>query len=262
MQGDIDSLPGRPRVVSVEIQERIERRGRIGIQQRLPQSRLANLANGQVLPFVPGVTETCLPIPRLKVIGDPPHFTAQSHIKQLVPVSEFFAARTGIVNTTEPHTGRYRETTGGILWSRRKEIRNGRICNGERIKRIRDRHTDAIRAKERASESVLERIRRKRHSRQGRIEKRARIFEIRKYRQVFVTQVAGERAVVHLAVTRRQRRRESGEVKEEVVAAALIVSAKLIERYSRIVDTGSAWIRIWVNRKRALVKWRGFRIRS
>src|SRR5439155_26306668 len=44
-----------------------------------------------------------------------------------------------------------------------------------------------------------------------------RNFEIGKYRQVLVAQIAGERPVERLAIRRWQRWRESGEVKEQVV---------------------------------------------
>ena len=57
-------------------------------------------------------------------------------------------------------------------------------------------------------------------SRQGCIEKRPRHLEIGKYGQVFVAQIAGERTVDHLAICRRQRWRESGEVKGNVVPIA------------------------------------------
>src|SRR5213594_4951739 len=103
MQGDINGSPGVLRVVGIEIQERIKRRGRIRIQQRVPQPGLADLAYGQVLPLVPGVTETGFPVPRLEVIGNFSHLSPQPDIEQLVPVSEFFASWTGIVNTAEPN---------------------------------------------------------------------------------------------------------------------------------------------------------------
>src|SRR5207247_2374471 len=174
---------------------------------------------------------------------------------------EFFAPWTSVVNAAEANPGRDWETTGGIIWTRRKEVWNRGVCNRKRIKRIRDRHTDASRTEEHASVPVLKWIRCKRHSRQGRIEKRARILEVGKHCQVLVANIAGEGAVVHLAVSRRQRRRESGEVKEEIVATALIVSAKLVKLLYWIVNTRCTWIGIWVNRIRALVKWRTSHVR-
>src|SRR5436309_457955 len=216
MQSDVNGLPSRLGVVGVEIQERIKRRGWIGVQQRLPQARLTDFANGQVLPLVSGVTETGFPVPRLEIIAKFAHLTLEPDVKELVPVSEFFASWTGVVDTAEPNTGSYRET-GAI----RKEVWNSRICNRKRIKRIRERHADTGRAKEGVSARILECVGRKRYRCQGCIEKRADIFEIGKHRQVFVAQVARERTVISLAIRRRQRRRESREVKAEVVAASL-----------------------------------------
>src|SRR6266481_1202390 len=171
MQSNINSLPGCRRVLAGEIQERIKRGGRIRIQQRASQPGLANFANGQVLSLVNGVTETRFPVPRLEVISNPSHFTSQANIEELVPIGEFFESWTRIVNTTKPNTSSHRETTGRIICSRRKEIRNSRIRNCERIERIREWHTDTSGTKKRAGGSVMKRVRCKRHSRQGRIEK-------------------------------------------------------------------------------------------
>ena len=52
-------------------------------------------------------------------------------------------------------------------------------------------------------------------------------FKVGKHRQVFVTQIARERTVEGLAISRRQSRGYRREVIEEVVAAALIISAEL-----------------------------------
>src|SRR5439155_21469493 len=87
--------------------------------------------------------------------------------------------------------------------------------------RILDWHTDAERASrpygsKRSSRNV-EWIGRKRHSGQRRIEKRARIFEVGKHRQVFVANIPRERSVVHVAVSRRQRWCDGGEVIRDVV---------------------------------------------
>ena len=64
---------------------------------------------------------------------------------------------------------------------------------------------------------IVEWIGRKWHSCQRRIEIRARIFKVAKYCQVLVANVAGERAVVHLTVSRRQRWRDRGEVIGDVI---------------------------------------------
>src|SRR2546430_13160158 len=61
--------------------EWIKRRGRIRIQQRFPQSNLADLAYRQILPLVPRVTKTGFPVPRLEVI-------AKSPISPLSPTSK------------------------------------------------------------------------------------------------------------------------------------------------------------------------------
>src|SRR5260370_37190314 len=74
----------------------------------------------------------------------------------------------------------------------------------------------------------------------------------------------GGRGVVERGMWWRRRRCERGKVKEEIVATALILSAKLWRDISRlwIVDTRSARIRIWINSIRALVKWRSCGVRS
>src|SRR5262249_35609679 len=177
MQGDINLLPGQLRVVALQIQERIKRRGRVRTEESGAQSGLAGFVNGQVLSFVPGISEACFPVPSLEVIGNPSHLTPQANVEELVPVSEFFMSGTGVDNTTKPNTRGYRET-GPV----RKEVWNDRICNRERIKRIRDWHADSGGTKKRAGVSVMKWVRRKRHRRQGRIEKRAGIFEIAKHR--------------------------------------------------------------------------------
>ena len=131
MQGDINSGSGRLGVVSSEIQERIKRRGRVRIQQRFPQSRLADLANGQILPLVPGVTETRFPVPSLEIIAKFSHLTPQANIEEMILVGELLTSGPGVVNAAKPNPGSHRET--GLRW---KEICNSRIRDRERIKRI------------------------------------------------------------------------------------------------------------------------------
>ncbi len=139
MQGDINSLPGRLGVVGSEIQERIKRRRWVRIQQRFPQPRLASFADGQILPLVPGITKTQLPVPSLEIIAKFSHLTTQPDVEQRIVVGELFMSGTGVVNATKPNAGSDRET-GSV----RKEIWNSRISDCERIKRIRDWHTDAV----------------------------------------------------------------------------------------------------------------------
>src|SRR6266436_1429750 len=212
MQCDINPSPGHPAVWVEKATKRIKRRGRICIQQRIAQPGLAHFADGDVLPFVARVPETRFPVPRLEVIGNPSHFTAQADVKQLVPIGEFFAPWARIVKAAEPDPGGDR--------NRISVNNNSGVPNCERIKCILDWHTDAERTtgpygrKRRTvnTGNSVEWIGRKWHSGQRRIEKRACIFEVGKHREVFIAQVARERSVVHLTVSRRQRWRESGEV--------------------------------------------------
>src|SRR6266487_3303671 len=110
MQRYVNSLPGCLRVVGSEIQERIKCRSWVRIQQRFPQSRLADFADGQILPLIPRITKTQLPVPTLEIIAKFSHLTTQAHVEELVPVGELFMSGTGIVNATKPNSGSYRET--------------------------------------------------------------------------------------------------------------------------------------------------------
>src|SRR5262245_17140419 len=170
-----------------KVQERIERCRRVRIQQRLPQTRLAGLADGYVLPFVPGITETAFPIPCLEVIADPSHLTAEPHVKEVIVISELLATRPGVVDAAEANASSNWETR-----PIREEVRNSRVCYRERIPRIYDWHTDAGWTERDGGAGDLERIRRKRHRCQRGIEKRPRNLKIAKHAQVFVAQIAGE----------------------------------------------------------------------
>src|SRR5205814_179936 len=201
------------------------------------QSGLADFANGQVLSFVPGIAETRLPVPHLEVIGDIPHFATQPDVEELVPVSEFFTSGPGVVNRPKPNPRKHRETR-----SVRKEARNSRVCDRERIKRVDDWHTDAERTESDVGTWDVERIRFKWHCCQRRIEKRSCNFEIPKHREVFVAQIASERPIVHLTICRRQRRRESRKIKFKISPIQRVRVTKepnvelrwvLIERRSR-----------------------------
>ena len=68
----------------------------------------------------------------------------------------------------------------------------------------------------------LEWIGHKRNSCERCIEKRTHIFKVRKYQQVFVTEVARERAIEALTIRRRKRWRESREVKAEKVPIQVV----------------------------------------
>src|SRR6266568_7185510 len=192
MQGDVNSLPGRLGVVAGDAQERIKRRGRVGIQQRVAQPRLADFANGQVLPLIPGIAETRFPVPSLEIIAKFAHLTLQPDVEELVPVSGWFAPWTGVVNAAKPNPRSHGS------WDSVND--QSRIPDREGIKRILDWHTNAVGTKEHVSAWRLEWIGRKRHRCQGRIEIRARILKVGKHHQVFVAQVAHERTVEALTV--------------------------------------------------------------
>src|SRR5438128_8299799 len=194
-------------VATEESKERIKRRGWVRTQQRVPQSRLAHIAYRQILPLIPGITETGFPVPGLKIVAELCHLTLEPNVKESIPVSELFTSRPGVVNSTKPNPSSYGKTA-----SVRKEICNSRIRDGERIKRILDWHADAVLTKGYVSAWLLEWVRRKGHSGRGRIEIRADIFEISKYRQVFVTQIAREGTVECLAASRRKCWRYSRKV--------------------------------------------------
>src|SRR6476661_7808463 len=157
---------------------------------------------------------------------------------------------TSVVNAAKPNACSDRET--GTI---RKEIWNRRISDCERIPCVHDWDTGAP-----GTKPPLEWIGRRWHSCQGRVEKRARIFEVGKYRQVLVAQVAGERTVEHLTVSWRQRGRNSREVIAEVVATSTVFRPSLVKLHSRIVDTRRTWICIGINLKGVFIKWRSRRI--
>src|SRR5512132_1237361 len=109
MQGDINSASGGRGVVGSEIQERIKCRSRIRIQKSFSQSRLADFADGQILPFVPGITKTQLPVPSLEIIAKFPQLSAQTNIEEIIVVSELFMSWTGVVNAAKLNPRRDRE---------------------------------------------------------------------------------------------------------------------------------------------------------
>ena len=79
MQVDVNSGPGRRRVMSSQIQERVKGCSRVRVQKCLPQARLASFANGQLLSLVPGITKTQLPVPTLEIIAKFAHLAAQAN---------------------------------------------------------------------------------------------------------------------------------------------------------------------------------------
>src|SRR5206468_1574425 len=166
----------------------------------IPQSRFAGLAYGQVLPLVPRVTETQFPVPSLEIIAKFSHLTFEPNVKESIPVSELFVSGTSVVNTAKPNSRSHRD------WY---SVNNqSRISNCERVERILNWHTDTG-GTEGGAVRIFEWVRSSqanRHSCEECIEKRARIFEIGKHRQVFVTQIARERAVEGLPIRRRKIR--------------------------------------------------------
>src|SRR3989475_3792862 len=166
MQVDISPGYRRIRIATKDAQERIKGRGRVCIEQRVSQTRLADLTNGQVLPLVASVTEAQFPVPRLEVIAKFSHLTLKSDVEEHIPVGKLLVSGPGVVNATKPDAGSHRD------WG---SVNNqSRISHCERIKRILDWHADAGRAKAYGSSRSFKRIRRKRNSRQRCIEKRSR----------------------------------------------------------------------------------------
>ena len=159
MQGNINSASGRLAVVAKQAKERIKRRGRIRIQERVPQPRLADLAYRQILPLVPGITETRFPVPSLEIVTKFSHLTAEPDVKETIPVGELFTSLAGVVDAAKSNPCSYRSWDSVNIQSR--------IRDGERIKRIRDWHTDTRRAKADVSAWDLEWIGYKRHSCEG-----------------------------------------------------------------------------------------------
>src|SRR5438132_14213013 len=151
MKGDINSLLGRLGVVSVEIQERIKCRCRVRIQKRFPQSRLARFADGQVLPFITGITKTQLPVPSLEIIAKFSHFATQPHVEQRILVGDLFMSGTGVVNSAKGNPGSHRD--------RRSVNNQSRVSDGKRIKRNRAWITDAAGTKSGVNSWDLECIR-------------------------------------------------------------------------------------------------------
>src|SRR4029079_11645020 len=135
-------------------------------------------------------------------------------------------------NRPKPNPGNHRETR-----SVRKEVRNSRICDRERIPRVAERDTDAARTESDVSTRDVERIRLKWNCCQGRIEKRSRKLEIPEHREVFVAQVARERPIVHLAICRRQRRRVSRKVKFKISSIQRL-------RVTKEPDVEPPWVHI------------------
>src|SRR5205814_7916639 len=108
MQDNINSASGRLAVVAKQAKERIKRRGRIRIQERVPQPRLADLAYRQILPLVPRITETRFPVPSLEIATKLAHFAAQPDVKETIPVGELFTSLTGVVDAAKSNPCSYR----------------------------------------------------------------------------------------------------------------------------------------------------------
>ena len=244
MQVNINPAYRRIRIATEETHERIKGRAWICIQQRVSQTRLADLTHGHVLTLVARVAETQFPVPRLEVIAKFSHLTFKSNIEQVIPVSELLTSGTGVLERTIPDASCHGD--------RDPIKKHGRICYCERIKRISNWHADTVRAKPYGTSGNLKRIGRKRSSRQRCIEKRACDLEIGKYGQVFLAQISDERAVDHLTVRRRKVWCESREVKEQVVSIARRTGSG-----DPVVLVYNAGYRKWID-----IKWRGRSVRS
>src|SRR5947207_10728999 len=101
MQGDVNSRSRRSGVVRIKIQKRIKSRSWVCIQKRFPQSRVTDVAGRQILPFIPGITKTQLPVPRLEIIAKLPQLSAHTNIEEIIVVSELFMSWTGVVDAAK-----------------------------------------------------------------------------------------------------------------------------------------------------------------
>src|SRR5438067_3334908 len=147
MQVNINPVYRHVRIATEEAQERIKGRGRVRIQQRVAQTRLASLTYGQVLTFVASVAETCFPVPRLKIIPKFSHLALQSNIEKHVPVGKLLVSWAGVINAAKPDAGSY--------GSWHSVDSQSRVSDGERVKCILDWHAGAGRAKHYAGSRYL-----------------------------------------------------------------------------------------------------------
>src|SRR6266699_6618089 len=118
-------------------QKRIKRSGRIRIQQRFAQARLAHHATTDIFFLVPGITKTQFPIPILEVIAKLAHLTAKSGVEEHVSKGSFERSDGCVVNAAEFDPGRHPNP------GKRCAIRQSSVRYRERIKCVLDRHADA-----------------------------------------------------------------------------------------------------------------------
>src|SRR5438552_7086223 len=159
VQSNIHPSYCRLGVVAKNPKEWIKRCGRIRIQQRIAQARLAHHATSEIFLLVSGVTKAQFPIPTLEVIANLPELTAKSDVEEHVSESSSGCSDGGVVNAAEADPG-----------SHRCAIRQSCVRHRDRIKRILYWHTDAERT-EGITVRLLKWIRRERSSRQGCIKK-------------------------------------------------------------------------------------------
>src|SRR5207237_3987275 len=69
LQVDVNTSPGHLAVPTELPTEGVKCRGRIRVQKRVAQSRLADLANGDVRAIIPVIAETRFTIPGLEVVA-------------------------------------------------------------------------------------------------------------------------------------------------------------------------------------------------
>src|SRR6476659_3167444 len=105
MQGNINLGSSRLAVATTKAKEWIKRRGRVCIQERLPQPNLADLAYRQILSFVPGITEPGFPVPCLEIITKLSHLALKPDVEKGIQIGELLTPVTRVVNAPKPNPG-------------------------------------------------------------------------------------------------------------------------------------------------------------
>src|SRR5215813_9010578 len=95
MQVDINPVDRRIGIATKVTQERIKGRSRVGVEQRVAQTRLAHLTKGQVRSLVARVAEAQFPVPRIEVITKFSHLAFKSEIEEHIPVGKLLASGAG-----------------------------------------------------------------------------------------------------------------------------------------------------------------------
>src|SRR6266404_3166906 len=216
--------------------EWIEGRCRIGIEQPVTQGvvvRNAAEPDGAVA-FI--VAEAGFPFPGLQLVpsvGELAQIAFETGGKQIVIGSNFKGAQTGFQRTITNAGGELRPRRRRTLLRERRERGTkptvGGVVRGcKRVERVLCRHTDTDTADtecvapngraSREATKVRPDVRRERRRRQTTIPNLADIFEVSKYGQVFVANIAVERAVEIFSVGGGDCWRQIREVKERALA--------------------------------------------